>query len=666
MSIQRKLTLAFVFIVAVTLSVAGLILRGVIVGEASRRAVISLRPALEATAAIYQDQSDGLDHRVRATIEGDRRFGPLLAVENGDGLSALLQDKLEESEDLDFLIALDENGSVIASAQRPGNFLVGFEEPAPADIVGAQPGTGPGFARTPEIPVQVAGQGTQGRVIGGFWIDNDLLIAASRSELDLSVVVGNRIVASTIPLGKPITIDVDYRDAFDANLDERSKAAASSLGRGVGVVASTPTAPIDALSRQILTSMFALLLLALLGTLGLAYFLARLVTQPLQELAEGARAIQEGQYGYMIPVRSKDEVGELGATFNDMSTELTRTMSALTSSRDQMQRAVRRVGETLRSTHDMKQMLDSILSTSKDAVEAEAAVLWMFTPTREELYPALSNGTETDGSRVKVGEGVVGFVAERAKALLLPATDGAPKFSRHEPALPVAMAVPLYSQDKMMGVISTYRHDPNSPFHEEDLDTVTFLAEQGGVAIENVRLHEEAQRLSLTDGLTGVFNRRYFQMQFRQVLATAIRFERPFSTLMLDLDLFKLVNDRHGHQRGDAILIEFSQRVTSMVREVDTFARYGGEEFICLLSETDVQGAMTTAEKIRDAIRGEPFGTMDEELLNLTVSIGVSSYPEHGDSFKALVEAADQALYRAKQLGRDQVQLAPPDLHAAG
>ena len=128
---------------------------------------------------------------------------------------------------------------------------------------------------------------------------------------------------------------------------------------------------------------------------------------------------------------------------------------------------------------------------------------------------------------------------------------------------------------------------------------------------------------------------------------------------------FKNVNDKHGHQRGDSVLIEFSQRVTKLLREVDTFARYGGEEFICLLSETDVEGAMTTAEKIHDAIRGEPFGSMDDELLNVTVSVGVASYPEHGDTYKGLVEAADRALYQAKQRGRDQVCLAKPQLKSA-
>jgi diguanylate cyclase (GGDEF)-like protein len=316
----------------------------------------------------------------------------------------------------------------------------------------------------------------------------------------------------------------------------------------------------------------------------------------------------------------------------------------------------------------MKQMLDSILNTVADSVNAEVAVLWLLAPARGELRPEVVRGIALDGSiRVKVGDGMVGYVAERAKAVLLPGDAGGPTLSRDEPGYPVAIAVPVYSHERIIGVISTYRRDLSRPFGQDELETVAFLAEQGGVALENVRLHEEAQRLSLTDGLTGVWNRRYFQMQFRQVLATATRFERPFSVLMMDLDHFKQVNDKLGHQRGDALLIEFSQRVTHLLREVDTFARYGGEEFICLLSETDTTGATTTAEKIHDAIRGTPFGGMDEELVNLTVSIGVAAYPDHGDSFKTLVEAADQALYRAKQTGRNRVCVAStaPDLKLA-
>lgn len=668
MSLQRRLTVFFVLIVVLPLLAAGLIVQRVIVGEISRRAILSLRPALDATVAIYDGEYESLDRRVRATVSDDRRFAAAFQDNSRSQLDALLDDRLSDSQDLDFLIALDKDRDVIGSASAPGRFLAGFRAPALPVIAAAGDGVGQGFSRTPPIPVEVSGRGTQGYLVGGFWLDEDLLLAASRSDVDLSVVAGDRVIASTLPIGASFEIDVEYLDAFDAELDEPSKATATKLGNDMGIVASTPAGPISRLSRQVLTSMLLLLLLALVGTSGLAYLLARLITQPLEELSEGARAIAEGRFEHRIPVRSKDEVGQLAGAFNEMSGQLSNTISALSSSRDQMQRAVRRVGETLRSTHDMKQMLDSILNTAADAVNAEAAVLWLFAAARGELYPAVARGLELDDiGRVKVGDGVVGLVAERATSLLLPSAGVTPVFARQEPHLPVAIAVPLYSHERLMGVLVTYRKDESRPFASDEMETVAFLAEQGGVAIENVRLHEEAQRLSLTDGLTGVWNRRYFQMQFRQVLATAQRFERPFSILMMDLDHFKAVNDTHGHQRGDALLIEFTQRVTHLLREVDTFARYGGEEFICLLSETDTQGAMTTAEKIHDAIRGEPFGGMDEELITLTVSVGVAAYPDHGDSFKQLVEAADQALYRAKQTGRDRVCVAQagPDLRVA-
>lgn len=365
----------------------------------------------------------------------------------------------------------------------------------------------------------------------------------------------------------------------------------------------------------------------------------------------------EGRFDMPIPVRTKDEVGELAMAFNDMRDKLSVSYSQLSSSRDQLQRAVRRVGETLRSTHDMKQMLESILHTAADAVDADAASLWMFTPSRDALQPTRLVGMGNDMKHsVDVGEGVVGFVAERATPVLLPSSGG-PRPGRNEPPFPVAIAVPLYSEDRITAVLSTYRKDPDRPFTPEDMETVVFLAEQGGVALENVRLHEEAQRLSLTDGLTGIWNRRYFQMQFRQVLATATRFERPFSVLMLDLDRFKELNDTRGHQRGDAVLVEFSQRVKHTLREVDTFARYGGEEFIVLLSETDSEGARTTAEKIREAIRSQPFGAIGDEPVAVTVSIGVAAYPRHGNSFHEIVETADRALYQAKEAGRDRVEV---------
>ena len=159
-----------------------------------------------------------------------------------------------------------------------------------------------------------------------------------------------------------------------------------------------------------------------------------------------------------------------------------------------MHRAVHRVGETLRSTHDINQLLDSLLSTAADAVDADAAIMWRFNATRDELYPAMSIGVpQEELGRLQVGEGVIGLAAERATTIRLPRQMGGPHLSPSEPNVPVVIAVPLYSKNRVIGVMSVYRLQEDDEFAAEDIDTVVFLAEQGGVAIENVLLHDEAQ-----------------------------------------------------------------------------------------------------------------------------------------------------------------------------
>lgn len=657
MSLQRRLTLIFVLIVILPLAAAGFFGQRLVVGEVERRAVSSLGPALDATVAVYNGRTEVLPDRVGNLLRVPR-FAALLSEDKSVEVGRFLRSKMGPDAGIDFLIALDSRGRELASVALPGQFLTGFRPPSTRAILRAPAGIGSGFYGTAAIPVKVLGKGEVGSVVGGIWLDQTLLAASSQEEVTLSVVAGDTLIASTGVAGDVEKVNIDPVALFRIDLGGSGdgEARARSLGGGgMTLVASTPRAPIISLGRRVLTSLLPLVLLALLGTTGLAYLLARLITQPLGEVAEGAKAIAEGRFDHQIPERSRDEVGQLASAFNDMTDRLKDTVTELSTSRDQLQRAVRRVGEALRSTHDMGQMLESILNTAVDSTVADAGVLWRFTPTRDALYATAVNGLPIESlGTVEVGEGAVGFAAERAVRIMLPDPASSARTSPREPDFPALAAVPLFSQDRVIGILAVYRSAERPPFESEDLETIVFLAEQGGVAIENVQLHEEARRLSLTDGLTGVWNRRFFQMQFRQVLATATRFDRPFSLLMLDIDLFKEVNDTYGHQRGDAILVEFSQRVSQTVREVDTFARYGGEEFICLLSETELVGAMTTAQKIREVIRGESFGSIGEPPVRLTVSIGVASYPDHGDTFRALVEAADQALYRAKEGGRDR------------
>lgn len=657
MSLKRRLTLFFVLPAIAALAAGGFVVQRVVVNEIGRRAVTALNPALNATVALYNDRAEALDERVE--VLRSPKFARLLRSGAPEPLSDYLRDSLDRTNNLDFVVVFDADGRRLAHATTTPDFVGNVETPTAADIAAAEGGRGMGFNSTPQIPIKVPGQGTVGSVIGGFWLDRDLLSGSSQESVVLSLAADGKIIASTALLPGPVAVEPDFDRSFTVDIDGHSKARARSLGGDMALIASTPTSPLNALSQRVIISMIALLLLAIIGLTFLASVLARLVTQPLQEVADGAKAISDGRYGEEIPIRSRDEVGRLAASFNEMSGQLKSTITELSSSHDQLQRAVRRVGETLRSTHDMGQMLESILNTSVDAVRADAGVLWRFTSTRDALMVSNLSGIQDERlGRVPVGQGIVGHVAERAQSVILP-TIGGPKASAAEPDMPNVIALPIYSRDRVMGVLAIYRSADEAPFTDDELSTVQFLVEQGATAIENVQLHEEAKRLSLMDGLTGIWNRRFFQMQFKQVLATAVRFQRPFSVLMMDLDFFKEVNDRLGHQRGDAILIECAQRVSSVLREVDTFARYGGEEFICLLSETDTEGAMTTAEKICEAMRSEPFLMAGEEPVSITLSIGVASHPEHGATFKDLVAAADKALYAAKGAGRDRVEMAP-------
>jgi diguanylate cyclase (GGDEF)-like protein len=179
-----------------------------------------------------------------------------------------------------------------------------------------------------------------------------------------------------------------------------------------------------------------------------------------------------------------------------------------------------------------------------------------------------------------------------------------------------------------------------------------------------VRVHEEAQRLSLTDPLTGLSNYRYLRESLRREVERASRFGRRLAVLALDLDRFKEINDTHGHAAGDAVLAEFARRLRAEIREVDFAFRQGGEEFVVLLPETDANGGGVVAERLGAALRRAPVIVVSAsgdspKRVPVTVSIGVAVYPEHGQTGAAVLEAADDALYAAKASGRDTFRVAP-------
>jgi two-component system cell cycle response regulator len=231
-----------------------------------------------------------------------------------------------------------------------------------------------------------------------------------------------------------------------------------------------------------------------------------------------------------------------------------------------------------------------------------------------------------------------------------------------EPSGVPVVAVPLTSSGAVVGVLLLWDRHDDADFTEDDLAMLRTFTSQATVAVDNVLLHEEARRLSVTDGLTGLANYRGFTVTVGKEIERAVRFERPLALLLLDLDHFKLVNDVWGHPRGDAVLVELAARVRTQVRDVDTLARYGGEEFVVVLPETDRAGAEKAAERICAEVRRRPFGDDGEQPIAVTLSLGIAVYPDHGTSSDALLRRADEALYAAKRGGRDgwRVAAAPP------
>jgi diguanylate cyclase (GGDEF)-like protein len=233
---------------------------------------------------------------------------------------------------------------------------------------------------------------------------------------------------------------------------------------------------------------------------------------------------------------------------------------------------------------------------------------------------------------------------------------GMPILDPRERATPGAsfLAVPLRAQKRVSGVVLLTRKD--AAFTSRELRLLRIYCNQAAVALENAIVYEKVESLAATDALTGLYNRRYFESALSREMARAERTATKVALLVLDIDHFKSFNDTYGHAMGDLVLRKVAVVLAGALRKADVLARFGGEEFVVVLPQATEQGALESAERLRESVEHagiHPGGPRK----HVTVSIGVALFPDDAGTGEDLLKTADEALYDAKRSGRNRVSL---------
>lgn len=229
-----------------------------------------------------------------------------------------------------------------------------------------------------------------------------------------------------------------------------------------------------------------------------------------------------------------------------------------------------------------------------------------------------------------------------------------PKTSRVFADAASRMSIPLISFGQTLGVLTLYSSQ-NNAFRENEWSALEAVADICSSSIQNAHYVERIRKLSYLDGLTGIFNRRFFELRIQEEIERARRSKAGMAVIIADIDQFKRLNDEFGHLLGDEVLRQVSSLFHRQLRKIDVVCRYGGEEFAILLTNTNAEHAMGVAEKLRKIVEGWQFPGV---ARTVTISAGVAAYPDHGTARDELVHAADTGLYCAKKTGRNRISLA--------
>jgi len=626
MSFRRRLTLFFVLIVIVPMVAVAVVLFRLISDNEDGKA--NARLAAEQTVAINM-YSDARDRAARALerVAADERLAGALQDDDLGGARTRAQELLGAE-----------------GARR----IVLVRDGAPVIDVGSQAAIAHATRRLVdaersrqfgELQVSVEDAPTYAQAV-----------RRTTGAEGIAIWIGDRRVASTLegapaePLGRSGEVSIGDDDFRYATFT-----APGMLGSQVRVSVLAPEAET---SGQVARSrIFAGGILAGFFVLAVTFALAvsRSLRGQVMELLQAAQRLGSGDFSARVPATGGDEFAALGEEFNKMARQLEARLEELAAERERVQSSMRRLGQAVGSNLDRDALLELVVQTAVEGVGGEAG--------RATVRPSRDAPLE---ERVRVGSmnGLTDALREAEASAL--------RSGRAEEATVgdgYALAHPLNGSDTREGVVGLVSVGRSGrAFTAGERDLFHYLATQAGVSMENVGLHETVARESVTDELTGLFNRRRFDEVLDTEVERAKRFGQPMALVLLDIDDFKQVNDTYGHQQGDIVLREVARVLRESCREIDEPARYGGEELAVVLPGTDLHGAYLLAERVRQGVEALrlPLIVSDGEI-RVTASLGVAALPESADDQDGLVAAADAAMYDAKRAGKNRAMRAQRD-----